>query len=89
MDMAVLEFRNNAILPASEIEVSIVDDSVGEMTENFMLSLTEFLAPTNGASLIIAPDEATVTILDDDGTLHVHSVLSLSICISVSRSKLQ
>ena len=51
--------------------VSIVNDTIPEGTETFTANLT--LAPADRARLgdrvIVQPDLATVTILDDDGTI--------------------
>ena len=66
--------------------VSIVDDMISENDETFTARLT--LAPADRARLgnrvTVNPDLATVTIEDDDGTIHCTcSYLDISLILGI------
>ena len=47
-----------------EVQIPIVDDDIYEEMEQFFARLTVL---TTGADVLLSPDVATITILDNDG----------------------
>ena len=61
------------------VQVTIVDDSILESTENFLLNLAD---PQRQTGVSIMPSTANVTILDNDGKLIdfrlIYSIINLA-----------
>ena len=60
----VLTFSN--VITQLTVEVAIIDDAVYELDEDFNTFLLESVELER--DIVISPDQATVTITDDDGT---------------------
>ena len=60
----MLEFGASAT--RFEVDISIMDDSVSEVSEQFFARLTLVVT---GTDVQLSPDEATIEITDDDGML--------------------
>ena len=68
------------------VNVSIINDDVDEIQENLF---TRLRLESVDASVSVAPDEATILIVDDDGklavnstTVHARSVSITSFCLA-------
>ena len=54
----------------ANVSVTIINDDAFELTESFSASLS--LVSPNTSRITIAPDEASITIEDDDSEFHGH-----------------
>ena len=61
----VMELRFNATVLRHVVRVPIIQDSITEIDERFRASL--MLVQSNGINIQVAPNQAEVTILADNG----------------------
>ena len=71
-----MEFSSSAL--QFEVDISITNDVINEPVEQFFSRLTLI---TKGTDVQLHPDEATIQIIDNDGTYFIFEVLSESILI--------